>query len=320
MTSAVTHQAPVSNPGFFSTLVKPVHYITALFIPFIPEAEDSQPLIKNEYSAKSDSAWGKVVKVALMVLAIQQAASLPTAAALEWNSVADAREHYVASGCVGETGKAMEVPHQCLTEGKPFAECAALSSPGGKWLTTDLMVFTRHPSGPVSIVKINPSGTEVCYITAANENARVAKTCITDIKKLGTYTVIELPEMTMKRAYEGLKLGESARHIAFHSPAAMGPESGYSCGAFHQQSAEMSIGDEPACIVTAFGPEEEVVQTCFDLKNPTAVIVKGIENFPIEYPDDGKPFSYVTKKPASLGLDPYLDTDKKTEAKPECRC
>ena len=74
-TSAVTHQSPISNSGFFSTLAKPIHYITALFAPFIPEADDSQPLIKNEYSAKSDTAWRKVVKVALMVFAIQQTAS-----------------------------------------------------------------------------------------------------------------------------------------------------------------------------------------------------------------------------------------------------
>ena len=214
----------------------------------------------------------------------------------------------------------MEVPKQCLGEGKPFAECAALASPGDKWLTTDLMVFTRHPSGPVSIVQMNPEGTKVCYITAASETARVAKTCIDNINKLGTYTVVELPELTMKRAYEGLQLGESARHIAFHSPADSGYHSGYSCGAFHRMSAEMGIGDKPACIVTAFGPEEKVVQTCFDLKNPTAVIVKGIENFPIEYPDDGKPFSYITKNPEALGLDPYLETEEKPKAKPECKC
>lgn len=123
--------------------------------------------------------------------------------------------------------------------------------------------------------------------------------------------------MTMQRAYEGLEPGKSIRHIALHE------QNSPSCSVFHEQVADLEIGKEPVCIVTAFGPNDQVVQSCFDPKNPTAVIVKTIQNFPLEYPNDGKPFSYVTKNPKALGLNPYLHEEKPVEVAPpatDCKC
>ncbi len=259
----------------------------------VSTVRQSQTLVKFTQTLRCETILEKGLKLALYGSAIYGVCSVSAAAALEWNSVADAKMHYNGKGpCENQLRHDIGASAKCLSNGKGFDECRALIPEGA---SKDLYVFTHHPSGAVSIVQF---GQKVCFLTALTPNSAATKTCFFDITNPGTRTVEALPDMQLSHAHRGLPTGHSVRHIALHKDQ-------HGCGVFHEDTANEAIGDQPTCILTALTPGGDVTQTCYDPKNPTAMTLKKIEGIDLNFQDDGKPVSIVIKNPQLLGLNPY---------------
>ena len=270
---------------------------------------NSKALTQLAKTFESPSFIDKSIKFALWGLAgytITYAFSFPAAAALEWNSAADARDHYSGRGpCLNQFAQAMSDTHNCLKEGKAFGDCAKLVRGA---FEKDLYVFTHHPTDTVSIVQLGENQ-KVCFLTALSQDSEVTKTCFTDIHLPETRTTELLAGMKLSRAHEGLSKGHSVRHVGLHSHSR-------GCGSFDEKLAEMNLGDKPSCLLTAFKPDGPVTQTCYNPENPSVVTVKEINGLSLSFTSNGEPVSIVVNDPKLLGLDPSGEVG----SKPDCVC
>lgn len=228
---------------------------------------------------KDKTLVGRVLKVALYGSAVYTISSIPLAAALEWNTLSEAKNYYKGGACQEPFATAIQPSSLCLQAGKSFEECRELIPED---YTNDLYVFTRHPSKAVSIIKINK---EVCIFTALNKDSGVTKVCFPDINKPDIRTVEQVLTLTLEDSYKDLNEGKSIRHIGLHK----GPKS---CGTFHEKTAVTTI-DQATCIYTSLHPEAEVSKTCFDPKNPTQITLREAKDVHLSFQADGKPVSIV---------------------------
>lgn len=288
--------------------------------PLIPAAiatggavRSGQVFLKMVGSVQAHTVSAKSVKFTLYAATLVLCAS--PALGLEWNSVADAKRHYATVGCAELSDKILHPAHQCLFEGKGMLECAKLITDP---VANDVQVFTLHSSNAVSIVNLDQG--KVCFLTALTRQSPVIKTCFPNIAEPGIRTVEEVNDMTLAQAHQGLETGQSVRHIAVHAFKE-------SCATFHEQTAELGIGENPICVLTALRPGGEVTQTCFNPQNPVAISLKEAKGIELDFNKDGQPTSIIVRNPKMIGLNPYpkepqhqVESQEELQSEETCHC
>jgi len=248
----------------------------------------------------------KLAKLTLYSTVIFCMIAIPGGEALEWSSYKDARDHYATDKfCVEDPWPTVITPaYRCLHNGKSLEECRALI-PSGQTVGDDLYIFTQHPTSdarfnPVSIVKLQDGTT--CFYTSLTVDSPVTKTCFPNMRDLTTRTVEAVPELTLSQAHEGLKPGQSMRHIGLHL------KDGRSCGGFHEMTTNYDdLGEKPICLLTSLKSGGEVTQMCFNPERPESLTLKSSDASLTFDDSDGKPFSLVIRDPKKQGLNVLPD-------------
>jgi len=249
---------------------------------------------------------GKLAKLALYSTAIFCIASVPVGEALEFSSYAQARSHYNGGACESDPWATVMTPtSSCLRTGKSLEECRALI-PTGRTVDDDLYIFTRHPTtdnglDPVSVVKLY--GGKTCFYTALTSGSPVTETCFPSMSDLGKRIVRAVPELTLSKAHEGLKSGQSMRHIGLHLRDNRG-----SSGTFHEMTTGYDLGTEPICLLTALRSGGPVTQMCFNPNQRESLTLRRNDGTDLTFDDsDGRPFSLVIRDPKKQGLNVQPD-------------
>lgn len=266
--------------------------------------------VKNGKSVKSiaDSIDGstlarKTIKVVIISGAIIYVFSnIPTAAALEWNSVADAKAHYSGEQCADDPWKDLMTPaSQCVREGGSLQRCRDFITDQTE---TDLYVFTRHPTSepgmdPVSITKLHVDQT--CFLSALGKTSDVTKVCFPNLSDPSIRTTERLDGMILQDAHQGVGPGQSVQHIGMRRI-----QDGRQCGFFHNTQANNDVGGQPTCLLTSLKKSGDVSQICFDPKSPESLTLKKAAGISLDNQGD-TPVSIVIQNPKALQLDVEAD-------------
>lgn len=284
--------------------------VTTAVVTAVNSVRQTKLLYSLAQSIEGEKWVSKTLRFGLYAGAVCVLAAAPAAAALEWNSLADAKAHYSNPiSCYDDPDygsdwlKVMDPVTKCLKDGGSLETCQTQipGLHGAYAVGRDLYAFTRHESAnpdlnPVSIVQLNNQQT--CFLTALNTESPVTKTCFPSLTNLDVRTVEVVPGLTLMRAHEGLAAGQSVRHAGLH----LGGHA--SCGYFGEAPAKYTLGDKPACLLTALTPGGEVTQMCFDPQNPETLTVKPVEGISLDFKDNGgQPVSIIIKDPSKFGLD-----------------
>lgn len=239
----------------------------------------------------------KGIKITLYGGMMYLISALPAAAAKEWNSIADARDHYSGGPCSNSVSEKMGPAKQCI-EAKQgsFQECSALVP---KDFNHDVTSFTRHGtkienSDPVSIITFKG---RTCIFSALNPDSDVTKICFTDPKNLDARTVEKVTGMSLVKTHAGLKPGETVVLLE------MGPTADldYVCASFRPVKPDYTLPPD-VCVLTALEKGGPVSQLCFSPDNPTALTLKPRPGIKLDQPGQEGPVSIVIQDPVAEGL------------------
>ena len=251
----------------------------------------------------SNNLLNKTLRMALYTGGIYALTQIPMAAAHEFNTYTQAKNHYTPGECSRESRQWIMPIKTCIEKGGSFAECKTQNPYTGNG-NTQVDIFTRHLSNtedfdPVSKVLFgdNYEGGKTCFFTSLNTESKVTKLCFKNLNNPSDRS-IEVVNINLSNAHEGLNSGETGIHVAAIS-------SYNECGYFppHEKNPTTLEGN-PICVLTAIKPGGEVTQICFDPTNPGAVTLKVNEDFGLNFEDNGdnKPVSLIIKNPKKVGL------------------
>jgi hypothetical protein len=245
-------------------------------------------------SIDGTSVFQKGLKISGYSVIVYMVASFPSAAAEEWNSLADVHKHYSGGPCQPKPfGELMAPMAECVTAKGSLQECGSLIPAGAK---CDVTFFTRHASknpafDPVSTTRMSQD--LVCFYTALDESG-VTKICFPNLKNPDHRTVEAVAAMSLGRAHEGLKPGQTEMVLEIR-------EGGKGCARFRTvQPDPRHVPD--VCVLTTLQKGGTVSQVCFNSQDPSALTLKPRPGVQLEQGADG-PHSVVIKNPVALGLD-----------------
>ncbi len=228
--------------------------------------------------------------------------------AASFNSYADARRAYGGYGCPIDQRILSEASQvaSCLQESGSTLEICQARLADHPGLAKDLYVFTRHPSvthpdlDPVSVTRLDLKQT--CIQSALSPDSPVTQICYEgDLSATSTFNVSRLDDLTLNQGHEGLKSGESARHLGIH-------HNGDSCGLFNKATTSYDLGEKPLCFKSATETGGPVTQLCVDPTRPEVMTVKEVPADPsMIFPEDGSPAFQVIDSGKTHALDTTPD-------------
>ncbi len=258
-------------------------------------------------SDRSSSLAARLVTVTSYGMVAYFVLSPSVAAALEYNSLADAKKAYPGGPCPSDPWQNLMHPAaECVRQTESLHECQSVIP---SQTHNDLYVFTRHLStqvtmDPVSIINFAKNMT--CFYTSLNETSGVAKTCFPDLNRLDIRTIEQVEGMTLSKAHEGLQPGESVIHIGMQLE-------NQGCGFFSPTVAKTDL-EHGVCLLTSLKPGDSVSQMCFDPQHPESITLKKIEGIELNHPTEG-PVSVLIKDPKAFGL--RVEPDR-PDCAPDC--
>jgi hypothetical protein len=228
--------------------------------------------------------------------------------AASFNSYADAKRAYGGYGCPIDQQIVSEASDvgRCLAEPGSTLEICQAQLADHSGLAKDLYVFTRHPSvthpdlDPVSVTRLDLNQT--CIQSALSPDSPVTQICYEgELTATSTFNVTRLDDLTLNQGHEGLKSGESARHLGIH-------HEGSSCGLFNKATTSYDLGEEPLCFKSATETGGPVTQLCVDPTRPEVMTVKEVPADPsMVFPEDGSPAFQVIDSGKTHVLDTAPD-------------
>lgn len=280
----------VLGSGYFNT--RGLEVIALPIASTIGSLRSCKSILDEAKKMPHDTLVQAAIKCTLAMVPLYIIASIPAAAAKEFNSLSEAREYYNGGPCQGQLGELMKPAVACLKSEAPLQTCAS------DIIDTDIYIFTRHQTSqseldPVSIVKAEKGQT--CFYTALNADSAVTKTCFADLKTPQIRTTEKLDAFTLTEAHKGINPGQSVKHISIKKDFT-------SCGAFEEVPAKQDILGETICLLTALEPGGEVTKTCFNPDDPAILTLEKVEGLTLEFANTGKPVSIVIKDPSRLNL------------------
>lgn len=252
---------------------------------------------KTASSIKGDTWAAKGMKVSLYGGIVYLAASLPAAAAAEWDSLAQARAHY-SHPCQPSLGNLMKPAGDCFEKGGASMEqCRALVPAD---MSHDLSVFARHATqngalDPVSITKFQKD--RVCFFTALDQQTGVTKLCFPDMNNLDVRTVEKVSSMPLSKAHEGLQPGDTVVLLE----VTQGGANPRTCASFTPWKLEEGV-KPTTCVLTALEKDGPVSQICLSPAKPEVLTLRALPGVQLDQPGQSGPVSILVRDPKTMGL------------------